>query len=326
MPAESYEVKAETPGGTYGPGAASSVRRWMTLGLGALWVIDGLLQLQPRMFSLFFANSVNGVLGNALQSLPPPLYFASINFFLRYMAPQAAFWNASVAAIQLALGFLLIRGGERVRRVALAASVVWGLTVWVFGEGMAGLFAATMSGGVFPGTPSIMNGFPGAALVYAFAALLLLLPRGSWNIAGRFSIVRDAPAVLFLLLAAVQAAPLMWTTFGQSSIFAANIESLPSQASYTLVPIIRFAGAHPVLCNAAEVTITFLAGVVLLVRRPRLGYALALAWLGFIWWFGLGLGGTLTGLGTDPNTPPAIALLMIPIISVSRGHGREGET
>ncbi len=298
----------------------------MTLGLGALWVVDGLLQLQPRMFSLFFANNVNSVLGNALQSLPPPLYLASMSFFLRYITPHAALWNASVAVVQLALGVSLLRGGERVRRAALAVSVAWGLTVWVFGEGMSGVFAATMSGGVFPGTPSILNGFPGAALVYALAALLLLLPRGFWNLSGRFSVVRDAPAVLFLVLAAVQAAPLMWTTFGQSSIFAANIAALPSQATYTLVPIIRFAAAHPVLCNAAEVTITLLAGVGLLVRRSRLGYAFALAWLGFIWWFGLGLGGTLTGLGTDPNTPPAIALLMVPLISASRGRGRKGVT
>ena len=303
---------------------SSQPKRAMTFGLGILWVLDGLLQLQPRMFTQSLAVNV---IANALMSLPSPLYFVSLHALIRYFMPYVALWNCGISALQLALGVTLLLGSEKSKRAALVASILWGVIVWVFGEGMGSILGPTMTGGVFPGTPSIMNGFPGAALVYVVIAVFILLPDKHWELDGRFSIVRDAPVLLFAVAAALQAAPLMWTTYGQASIFAANVENLPAQlANATIVPLSTFTAAHPVLSNSIELGASVLSAFAVWgVHRRFRSYAFALAWLAFIWWFGLGLGGTLTGLGTDPNTAPAIALLMVPAIISSRQTRRKVE-
>lgn len=160
--------------------------------------------------------------------------------FRPVQAAEGAFLFANSAAILIdafptmergkALGInqaALLAGSRRVQRVALGISIVWGLVVWVFGERMSWTPSGTMSSGVFPGTPSMMNGFIGAALVYVLIAILLLfLLVRHWNLSWRFSVVRNAPIVLFLISAAVQAAPLMWTTFGLASFLYGTISSL----------------------------------------------------------------------------------------------------
>ena len=55
---------------------------------------------------------------------------------------------------------------------ALAASVVWALGVWWFGEGL---------GGVLNGVASPLNGAPGAVIIYALLAVLLWpADRAAW--------------------------------------------------------------------------------------------------------------------------------------------------
>ncbi len=290
-------------------------KRAVTLGLGALWTIDGLLQLQPRMFTQSLAVDV---VANALMSLPSPIYFGSLRLLTGFFLPNLVLWNAGIAALQLAIGISLLVGPVAVRRLALATSVVWSMIVWVFGEGLGGVLTGTITGGVFPGTPSVMNGFPGAALIYALVAIFILLPDGRWTLLGRFSTVRDAPALLFLVFSAVQAAPLMWTGYGQASIFASNTDKVPAQlAASMLQPLTAFSIAHPVPSNCLELG-ACLASAYGLWSGKREGYLFALGWLAFIWVFPLALGGALTGLATDPNTPPAIALLMVPAIVASR--------
>lgn len=296
-------------------------RRYVVFGLGVLWLFDGLLQLQPAMFTQYFANNPNDVIGNAFQSLPHPLYLFSMNFLIHYLSPHMVFWNSLAAGIQILLGIILILADQKVRKVGLILSVTWGILVWVFGEGMGGIFAGSMTGGVFPGTPSILNGFPGAAMVYSLISVLLLLPDRFWNVGYRYSAVRIAPGFLFIALAAIQLSPLLWTTFGQASIFAANADNLPSQLSFTLAPLIVLTASHPLLSNLVEMGITLFVGISLLVPTFKWSVIAALAWLAFIWWFGLGFGGLFSGSGTDPNTPPVIALLLIPIIVWLRMDG-----
>lgn len=309
-----------TAAATDGLAEARLVKRWVALGLGALWMLDGLLQLQPQMFT---TSLPLGVIASSDMSLPPPLYLATLRFIIGFFSHNVVVLNAGVAGFQLLLGALIILGSGGLRRLGLFASAAWGLVVWTFGEGLGGVLGASMTGGVFPGTPSIMNGFPGAALVYALVALFLLLPDSRWKLRGRVSAIRDAAGLLFLFAFAVQVAPLMWTAFGQESIFASNLGSLPGSLGGSVVlPLALFAASHPVLSNSLEAGACLLSAFGVLTGR-RAGCLFALGWLAFIWWFPLGLGGILTGLGTDPNTPPAIALLMIPAFVASR-RGRGG--
>lgn len=290
---------------------AQQTSRLVTIGLGALWIIDGLLQLQPQMFTQHLSIDV---VGYALMSLPPTLYFWSMNMLIHSFMPYASFLDVMIAALQLSIGLSLVAGTRSVQRVGLLISIVWCLFLWIFAEGMSGILTGTMSGGVFPGTPSIMNGFPGAALIYMLVALLVLfLPRTLWDPSSQYSASRFVPALILLISALVQAAPMMWRTFGQASIFAANRDNVPPQMVGSVLYFAKFAASHPVLANSLELSMCLVSGVGLL-RGGRWGSILALSWLGFVWWFGLGLGGILTGGGTDPNTPPAIALLMVPTL------------
>jgi hypothetical protein len=61
-------------------------------------------------------------------------------------------------------------------RPALAGSVVWGLAVWWLGEGL---------GGLLTGAASPASGAPGAALLYALAAVLLWPPRSDAAVSQR---------------------------------------------------------------------------------------------------------------------------------------------
>ncbi len=308
-------------GAPAGPSLQARARRLVTLGLGVLWILDGLFELQPGLKRQFAV----AVIGNALQTLPPPLYMASFNMLTNMIIPYAAAWDLFFALFQLGLGLVLVAGPPWAKRLALAASVAWGSVVWVFGEGMAGVFSA---GGTFPGTPSILNGFPGPAMVYVLIALLLLMPEERWRLAGRSSVVSLAPALVFLLCAAVQAAPLMWTSYGQASIFVASRDYLPAQLAVTLRPFAEFTVSNPVLGNALEVSANLAAALGLLAARSSRGtFVFAFGWLAFVWWFGLGLGGMLTGLGTDPGAPPAIMLLMGPgLIALRALRKAEGAT
>ncbi len=290
----------------------SSSRRFMRIGLGALWVIDGVLQLQPAMFTPSFPVDV---VGPALQSLPNPIYDYSLGILQTYIIPHIFLWNTIFAFLQLLIGALILWNHPALRKLGLTLSLVWSGFLWVFGEGLGGIYAATMGGGVFPGTPSLFNGFPGAALLYAWLSAILLLPDDRWRLSGVFSPIRDGAAVLFAASALVQLAPLMRTAYGQASIFTANLENLPAQLWFTVEGIAHFSVSHPVAANTLEVLALGLAALGLWGLTPkRWGYIYATLLLVFAWWFSMGLGGLLTGLGTDPNTPPLILLLMTPYI------------
>ncbi len=134
-------------------------RRRLEMVLGALWLVDGLLQLQPFMFSREFYN---GVLGMANMGLPGPVADADYHV-ATLLTAHPALWNTGFAGLQLLLGLGLL--WRRTARVALICSVPWALGVWAIGEGFGGMF---MSG------TSLLTGAPGAALLYGLIALLLL--------------------------------------------------------------------------------------------------------------------------------------------------------
>src|SRR5947209_501205 len=129
--------------------------------LGALWLLDGALQLQPFMFGRGFPDDVlrGAAEGqNALVRTP-------VDAIATVVTHAPVLTNTVFALTQLALGLALILRPRA--RTALGASAVWGLFVWWLGEGLGGLFA---SGSMF------ITGAPGSALLYA-AASLLLWPR-----------------------------------------------------------------------------------------------------------------------------------------------------
>lgn len=121
--------------------------------LGALWLIDGLLQLQPLMFT---GNMINSIMKPMLQG-QPELFEPSLQFIVTQTTLHLTAVNIVIAVVQilLGLGFLLLP--DRWVKELVIASIVWAIIVWYGGEGMSMLFT---------GTASILNGAPGAVLLY----------------------------------------------------------------------------------------------------------------------------------------------------------------
>jgi hypothetical protein len=121
--------------------------------LGTLWLIDGLLQLQPQMFTM---NMVNGIMRPMLQG-QPGLIEPGLQFIVTQTTNHLTAVNLVIAIVQilLGLGFLLL--SDRWVKDLVIASIVWAFIVWFGGEGMSMLLT---------GQASILTGAPGAVLLY----------------------------------------------------------------------------------------------------------------------------------------------------------------
>ena len=128
--------------------------------IGVLWLIDGLLQLQPQMFTM---NMVNGIMKPMLQG-QPGLVEPTLQFIVNQTTLHLTAVNLLIAIVQilLGLGFLLLP--DRWVKEVVFASIVWALIVWYGGEGMSMLFT---------GQASILTGAPGAVLLYPLLGLAI---------------------------------------------------------------------------------------------------------------------------------------------------------
>ena len=128
--------------------------------LGVLWLIDGLLQLQPQMFTM---NMVNGVMKPMLQG-QPGVVEPSLQFIVNQTTLHLILVNLLIVIVQvlLGLGFLLLP--DRWVKELVIVSFVWALIVWYGGEGMSMLLT---------GTSSILSGAPGAVLLYPLLGLAI---------------------------------------------------------------------------------------------------------------------------------------------------------
>lgn len=224
--------------------------------------------------------------------------------------------NTAFATIQLlvALGI----AWRPTVRLALGTSIVWALGVWWFGEGL---------GGVLTGTPSPVNGAPGPVILYALLAVLLW-PRdrggtadGSAGSAVPFVAARavGAPAARALWL-------VLWASLAYFALLPANRapQALPTMLTGMtagepawLSAISQHGAAllaHQGL--AASVGLAVILGLIAVgvylppsVARAALAVAAVLA--AVIWVAGQGLGGILTGSGTDPESGPLLILLVL---------------
>src|ERR1700753_2742551 len=114
------------PGGRRaGAGAAAvghtarpDARRWLQLGLAALWLLDGVLQYQSALFTRGFGQMLaDSATGNPGFIADPITWAAGI--VERHPVPT----NAAFATIQLLLGLGI--AFRPTVKAALAASVVW---------------------------------------------------------------------------------------------------------------------------------------------------------------------------------------------------------
>ena len=187
---------------------APDTRRLLQLALGALWLLDAILQAQSIMFTRAFSRMLaDSAPGN------PTLVAHPISWNAGLVAQHGMASNALFAAVQLLLGLGI--AWRRTVRIALAASIAWSLGVWWLGEGL---------GGVLTPAASPVTGAPGAVIIYALLAVLLW-PRDRPGRAAPFAAARaiGAPAARGLWL-------LLWASLAYFAVQPANRAPRPCPA------------------------------------------------------------------------------------------------
>lgn len=292
--------------------------RTIQLALGVLWLLDGLLQLQPAMFGRGFIYNVNY---NDVMSQPTGLAHLLVAG-VAIVEPHLLVWNTVFAAIQLALGLGFLFG--RTVRVAIVASIAWALVVWVFGEGL---------GGLFTGLATLVVGAPGAVLFYPLIGLIAWPvtavpgPGRGWRRAGGAAAARAARvgwAVVWIGGALLQLQPSYPSPAVLASNFSMNLmgpEPAPLVSLDTFLTRTAIQFGDPLALGLAVVEAAI--GLAVLRRfHPRLFLGLGIALSILFWIGGQNFGGLLTGQATDPGSGPLLVLLALALFPAGRSAGR----
>ena len=269
-------------------------RRALWRGLGILWLVDALLQMQPGMFTSAF---VGGILVPSAAGQPAwiaiPLQFADA-MWTQFMVPA----NLVAIVVQFAIALLLLLAPEhKWGRIGLLLSIVWGTGVWIVGEGL---------GMLFTGSATFITGAPGSVALYVLAAIFLLIPGWLWERGEVLGWLEAVLGFLFIGGAVLQAVPYagFWTSDGLSDIFAGAASSpQPSFLSGPIYALAASTAASPAAWNLLFVAVMAVLGIALIYGWfPIVTYSVAIVWSFFGWWFGQAFGQPFTGISTDPNS------------------------
>jgi hypothetical protein len=278
-------------------------RRALQLVLAAIWLLDGVLQYQGFMFTAGFNQMLAGTAdGNPAVIAKPITWDAAL------VGHHLVLLNAIFATVQLLLGLGI--AFRPTVKIALAASILWSLGVWWFGEGL---------GGVLNGGASPLNGAPGAVIIYALLAVLLWpadravpAPFTAARAVGAH-VARALWAVLWLSLAYFALTPANRAPQGVNGMIAGMTSGQPvwlQDLQKGAASLVAGQGlAASVVLAVALVLIA--AGVYLPARIAKATLVLAVVVAAFIWVFAQALGGILATGATDVNSGPLLALLAL---------------
>lgn len=279
--------------------------------LGALWLIDGLFQLQPQMFTM---NLINVVMAPIVQGQPAPVA-ASLSWIIALATQNVILFNLLIAVVQIALGILLLTG--RWVRGTVIASGVWALLVWYGGEGMNMLFT---------GQASILTGAPGAVLLYPLLGLLIypgkISARTASGESGETTVLSQAHfhrfmAGFWIFAALLQFQPYWWQS-GQLSQTFSGMVGQGGLNGILFDPILSelstLTASIEVPLNILLIGIFLALGIGLAVAkgdrlRPFLLASVIVSFL--IWWVAEGLGMVFTGMATDFNSGLLIIVMAL---------------
>jgi cytochrome oxidase Cu insertion factor (SCO1/SenC/PrrC family) len=281
-------------------------REALRIGFGLLWVLDALLLTQSGMAA--------GLPSQVIE----PAAAASPGWVQGVVGWAGTAWayhpvQAGCAAVCIEAGigiWLLAARRGPLSRLAGAASLGWGLVVWVFGEAFGGIFA--------PGL-SWLSGAPGAALPYAVAGALLAAPEGWWRSARLGRILAGAFGLFLVGMAVLQAWPGrgFWSAGSGSPltqfIQAQALVSQPSFIASVVSDFGSFAARAAVAVNLVTVIalaatgLAFLSGRQAVVRQAVVPFGV----LCLLCWLVVQDLGFFGGLGTDPGSMIPMALLAV---------------
>jgi hypothetical protein len=281
--------------------------------LGVLWLIDGLLQLQPQMFTM---NMVNGVMIPTMDSQPAPVA-ASLQWIISVTTHNLILVNLLIAIVQIVIGVLFISGLWV--RWTIIASIMWALVVWYGGEGMSMLLT---------GQAGILTGAPGAVLLYPLLGLLIyprkedptqgLLPRATF---------RYFLAGFWFFSALLQLQPSWWQN-GQISQAIGGMVGQGGLNGFLLDPLLQHIAditAHSeITLNIVLIVVCLALGFALVFvkekqLRPVLLASIVVSLL--IWWLAQAFGMIFTGMATDFNSGLLLVIMALACWPRRSPHG-----
>jgi len=278
--------------------------RKIQITLGLLWLLDGFLQLQPKMFTAGFANQAIG----PAAAGQPLIISGPIHFGIRVFLTHPTLFNSFFAIIQLLIGVLILN--KKTARIGLRGSVLWGLVVWSFGEAFAGLLG---------GNGSLIMGLPGAAIIYVLLSVAILPDRQN-KVKEKFKPSFWLPllwAAIWIIGAIYQLLPGQNTPADISAMVSTNVLTTPSWLTslHSSFSNIFIHGNYWVIVGL--VIIEVIVGLCVFIPGRIMRYGVVLgAILSLIFWVvGQNLGGYYTGFMTDPGSGPLLIILGISILS-----------
>jgi hypothetical protein len=286
--------------------------------LAGLWLLDGVLQFQPYMYTKSFSAMTLAPVANG----NPEWVAGPIRTLNTVVSAHPVSVNTLFALAQVALGLGIAY--RPTLRLALAGSIAWSLGVWWLGEGFGGLFA---------GTANPLTGAPGAAVLYAVAAVLLWPDGRAAPFAGAVRVgTRGARLLWSAVWGLLAALALLPSANRTPDVVHDAVTGTDTGAPAGLVWLDErvgsaAAGRGAVIMIVLGVLFALVAVAVWLPSRDAvvaaLVYAVVLAAL--VWVFGEGFGMPFEGMATDPNTGPLLILLAAAYWPARPVPGRLGE-
>jgi cytochrome oxidase Cu insertion factor (SCO1/SenC/PrrC family) len=310
------------------PAAALPEPAWrqvLRVGFGLLWVVDGILQAQPKMAIGLPSQVIQPSAASSPHWVQQVVNWAGTTWSYHPMqAGAAAVW------IQVGIGIWMLaapRGSWS--RLAGLAGVGWGLVVWVFGESFGGVFA--------PGLTWLF-GAPGAVLIYVVAGALIALPERLWHDPRLGQAILAGTGLFLIVMAVLQAWPGrgFWQgiSHGQPGTLAGMTRDMaqtpqPGWLSAWVKAFTGFDEAHGFAVNLFSVVALALIGTAFLTGRRRLVRPAVAAFtvLCLADWALIEDFGFFGGLGTDPNSMiPFVLLAVTGYLALTPGTAAAAET
>jgi len=280
------------------------------IGLGLIWIIDGLLKLQPY----FAAHFASGVIDpNAAGQ--PGFLGDPITWIGGLIAPHQALFAVMSTLVEVAIGVAIIV--PRTVKPALLISFAWALGVWYTGEGLGGLFTSA--------TPDPLTGIVSTAPLYIVAGLLAW-PRSD---GGRLGLLGERGARL-MWAALWFGAAVLWVfppnasanslhdAFAGAPSGAGWLSSLQSNAASAV-------GGSGTAFAVLLAVVSAAIGLAVLVRHGTRAALLASMAVSVLFWFlAEGAAGLFTGQATDVGTAPLMILIaaQLLVLAPRRAIGR----
>jgi cytochrome oxidase Cu insertion factor (SCO1/SenC/PrrC family) len=282
-------------------------RQVLRIGFGLLWLLDGVLQAQPRMAAGLPSQVIEPTASSSPAWVQHLVNWAGTTW--SYHPIQA---GAATVWIQAGIGLWLLAAPRgTASRLAGLASAGWGLVVWVFGESFGGIFA--------PGLTWLF-GAPGAALAYCAAGALVALPERSWRTPRLGRAMLAGFGVFLAGMAVLQAWPGRGYWQGISGREPGTLAGMVQTMAQTPQPRFiadlvsgfgSFTGRHGFAVNLFVVAALGVIAAAFIIGRPALTRPALAAFVALCLadWVLVEDMGIFGGLGTDPNSMIPMALL-----------------